>query len=369
MRSGTADDHAEQRSPTHRSWAIRIALAACVLALVGHCVGTRLAAGRRKPVAGDHVGDAKQLLRRAVAAEKDPAARRKLEQALRVLTPRARETASTVRVAAIQFISKMGDPELNRKGLERHIRRAAANGARIVVVPETAITGYMSTDLKTTWQVGDRGLSSGLQGRSPAGPAETVPGPSTRAFAGLSRELGIYLTVPFLEVDPETGNYYNTLCLVGPDGKLLLHYRKLNPWPFAEKGWATKGDRGLMTVDTPFGRLGLLICYDINYEPPNLRKMGVDTLLYSIAWVDDRRSTWFFKELPRIARRNNMNIIGANWSVPEHTDWYGYGKTLIISRTGRVLARVASDFGDEIIYADLPLPKAAAATVAGQHPK
>ena len=177
----------------------------------------------------------------------------------------------------------------------------------------------------------------------------------------MAGELRIYLTVPLVEVDPKQGKYYNTLVLVGPDGKVVLHYRELNPWPWAERGWATRGDRGHQFVDTPFGRLGLLICYDINFEPPALKKNRVDHLLYAIAWVDDADSTWFRKELPDIAREANVNIIGANWSVPEKPDWDGYGQSLIIRRTGEVVARVKKDLGNEIIYADLPIPPRAQA--------
>jgi predicted amidohydrolase len=268
----------------------------------------------------------------------------------------------TVKVAAVQFISDWGNPAANRAGLEPLIREAAKNGAKIVVLPETAITGYMPIELKKTWQVGELKLSQGLTGVSPAEFAETVPGESTKAFGALAKELGIYLTVPLLEADRKSGEFFNTIVLVGPTGEQLLHYRKLNPWPWAERGWATKGDRGHQYIDSPYGRLGLLICFDINFEPPVLKKKKVDHLLYCIAWVDDEGSTWFTKELPAIAKQADINIIGANWSVPpigekeKPPEWHGYGKSLIINRTGEVMTKVKSDFGNEIIYAELPVP-------------
>jgi predicted amidohydrolase len=263
---------------------------------------------------------------------------------------------TTVRVAAIQFISEFAKPAENRKALEPLIREAAKNGAKIVVLPETAITGYMSQDIATTWQVGDRALSAGLKGLSPKAAAETVPGESTDAFAALAKELGIYLTVPLLEFEPKQEKYFNTLVLVDPEGKIALHYRKLNPWPWAERGWASKGDRGHQFIDTPYGRLGLLVCFDINFEPPKLLANKVDHLLYAIAWVDNVNSTWFSRELPDIAKRANVNIIGANWSVPKKPVWPGYGQSLIIRRNGAVAAKVKSDLGNEIVYADLDVP-------------
>ena len=144
-----------------------------------------------------------------------------------------------------------------------------------------------------------------------------------------------------------------------PDGGLLLHYRKINPWPWAEQAWASEGDFGNVFVDTPYGRMGLLICYDMNFEPPNLKKLGIDHLLYSIAWVDARDSAWFPERLPQIARENNLNIIGANWTVPPDSKpaWHGYGNSLIINNQGRTVSKVYQDTTEEIIYAELKVPQ------------
>jgi len=275
----------------------------------------------------------------------------------------------TIKVAAVQFISDFGRPQANRRRLEPFIRKAAAAGAKIVVLPEAAITGYTSTDLKTTWQVGGRVMSEGLIGTSPKRLAETVPGESTTIFCKIAKELNIYLTIPLVEVDAKTGRFFNTVVLAGPTGELVLHYRKLNPWPWAERGWATKGDRGLQYVDTPYGRLGLLICYDINLEPPRLKKAGIDILLYSIAWVDDAKSTWFSERLPDIARQGNFHIVGANWSVPEAQIWSGYGHSLIIDRSGKVRAKAANDIGEEIVYSELPLASHSAESSRESHPR
>ena len=271
----------------------------------------------------------------------------------------AKNPVGTVRVAAIQFISQWAKPAENRKGLESLIRQAAKHGAKIVVLPEAAIPAYMSHDIGLTWQIEGHPLSPGLDGVSPKSVAETVPGESTRVFGALAGELKIYLTVPLVEVDPKQQKYYNSLVLMGPEGKIALHYRKLNPWRWAERGWATPGDRGHQFLDTPYGRLGLLICYDINSEPPKLKANKVDHLLYSIAWVEEEDSEWFSRTLPGIARKTNVNIIGANWSVPERPGWHGYGQSLIVRRDGRVLARAKNDLANEIVYGDLPLPKVA----------
>ena len=124
-----------------------------------------------------------------------------------------------------QSPSGFGRPEINRRELDGAVRRAASAGAAIVVLPETAVTGYMSLDLKQTWQVGNRPVSEGLAGVDPRDAAETVPGPSTNFFGDVARQCGIYLSVPLLETDRKTGKYYNTVVLIGPDGNTLIHYR------------------------------------------------------------------------------------------------------------------------------------------------
>jgi len=295
------------------------------------------------------------------AHEDDGATRALIDDAVAALRPDAthaeRPAPETVRVAAVQFRSVFAAPAENRRRLEPCIREAAAKGAKIVVLPETAISGYASQDLKRTWHAPGWDENRDLAGIEAEGVAERVPGPSTKAFAELAAELGIFLTVPFLEVEPDTGRYFNTTVLVGPEGNGLLHYRKLNPWPYVEKGWASPGDRGHQVIDTPYGRLALLICFDINFEPLALKQLNVDILLYSIAWVDSPKSRWFRHDLPDIARFGNFHIIGANWTVAEKPTWDGYGQSLIIDRTGRVLARVKDDLVEEIIYADLPIER------------
>ncbi len=266
---------------------------------------------------------------------------------------------NTVLAAAVQIASKFGDPKGNRKKIKNAVSLAARYGAKIVVLPETAVTGYMTYDIKTAWQVPGRKASAGLKGVDPKDAAETVPGESTKYFAPLARAQGIYLTVPLLEVDRKTGKYYNTSVLLGPDGKILIHYRKRNPWIWAEKGWAADGDLGNPVTDTPYGRLGLLICFDVHKQFEVMSKKKIDTLLYSIAWVEPEDSDWFIVQLPTRAKDSGFNVIGANWTVPKKPkpDWHGYGNSLIISSDGKVLSKAKNDLAEETVYAEIPIPQ------------
>ena len=279
----------------------------------------------------------------------------------------------TVKVAAIQCSSDLGAVDANRQKLAALVRQAAAKGAKIVVLPETAITGYVSQDLRQNWHLPGRPIEPAFRGRDPLPFAETVPGVSSEQFCALAKELKIYLTIPLLErvgdLPPTvslgageppavfTGKLpklFNTVCLASPEGKLVAHYRKLNPWPYPEKSWATPGDRGLATFDTEYGRVGLAICFDIHTILEQYRAEKLWALRYPIAWVDDEHpAEWYFHRLPARVGEFRHYLIGANWSVDQPQRWRGYGFSTIIDPAGKVVASAKSLHGSEIVLAEI----------------
>jgi predicted amidohydrolase len=265
---------------------------------------------------------------------------------------------STVKVAAVQCSSILGDVQHNRTKLLGLVEEAAQNGAKIVVLPEASITGYLSQDLKTNWQLSGRPIEPVFTGRDPAPTAETVPGPSTIAFSALAKKLGVYVTVPIIEVvpsvDQEPARYYNTVCLAAPNGKIVAHYRKLTPWPYPEKSWATPGDLGVQTYDTEYGRVGLAICFDIHTILEKYKPKSIWALLYPIAWVSDSHpADWFWHLLPERIKPFNFYLVGANWSVDRPQPWFGYGFSTIYAPGGEILATSHSLYGTDILYANL----------------
>ena len=113
--------------------------------------------------------------------------------------------------------------------------------------------------------------------------AEPVPGPTTERMGALARELGIVLIAPMFERAPD-GRYFNTAAVLGPDGRMIGKYRK-SSIPFMdaaqsseprgnEKFYFTPGDLGFPTFDTPFARIGILICYDRHF-PEAARVLGL----------------------------------------------------------------------------------------------
>jgi predicted amidohydrolase len=267
---------------------------------------------------------------------------------------------ATVKVAAVQCSSDLGQVAANTRKLTALIHEASHNGAKIVVLPEAATTGYLSQDLKTNWHVPSWPINSEFASLDPAKFAEPVPGPSTKHFCGVARDLGIYLTIPFVEVDHSEGadrpRYFNSVCLANPKGELVAHYRKLTPWPRPERSWATPGDRGIQVVETEYGRVGLAICFDIHTILEKYQDQNLWALLYPIAWVDSEHpAEWFFHTLPARVKPFHHHVIGANWSVDMMQPWRGFGFSEIITNEGKVAASAKSLFGSEIIYAELPV--------------
>lgn len=285
--------------------------------------------------------------------------------------PHAKARPTTVQVAAIQCSSELGAVEANRQKLTALVRQAAAGGAKIIVLPETAITGYLSQDLRTNWHLPGWPLDQEFQGRDPSTAAETVPGPSTDHFCALAKELKIYLTIPLLERAGQTAasptgadsaaesgqeQFFNTVCLANPAGMLVAHYRKLTPWPHPEKSWATPGDRGIQTYDTEYGRVGLAICFDIHTILEQYQDQKLWALLYPIAWVDEEHpADWFWHRLPKRVAPFRHYVIGANWSVDRPHKWRGYGFSTILGPEGRVLATARSLYGSEIVSCEIPV--------------
>jgi predicted amidohydrolase len=172
--------------------------------------------------------------------------------------------APTVRVAGIVLKWVRGDKEANYRRVEPLIREAAKNGARVVVTTECFLDGYA---------IADKGIP--LEQYRALG--EPVPaGPYCKRLAALARELRIYLVAGMLEADGK--HRYNTAVFFGPDGKLIGTYRKQKLGHESVRN--TAGAPGAV-FETPFGKVGLLICAD-RTDSDLVRRLcakGVDWLI------------------------------------------------------------------------------------------
>ncbi len=191
---------------------------------------------------------------------------------------------------------------------------AAAEGAELIVFPEAFVGGY-------PW-----GLAFGtaVGGRKPPGrrtfgryydAAITVPGPETERMGRAAAEAGVFLAVGVIEKGAarSPGTLFCTLVYFAPDGSVAGIHRKLKPTAAERLIWGEGDGSTMPVVDTPFGTVGGLICWE-NYMPLARMAMygkGVDIYLAPTA---DSRDRWQ-ATLRHIALEGRCFVIGCNQFV------------------------------------------------------
>jgi len=149
-----------------------------------------------------------------------------------------------MRVAVAQIEPALAENERNLDACLARIEEAAAAGAELLVLPECAIPGYMFDSLDEAMPF-----------------AEEIPGPTTEALVGACRKLGMHVVCGLLERDGDL--LRNAAVLVGPDG-LIGTYRKTHLPFLGVDRFVTPGEE-LAVHDTPLGRIGVEICYDLRF--------------------------------------------------------------------------------------------------------
>lgn len=257
----------------------------------------------------------------------------------------------TVRVAAIQCYSRMGQVDYNRQFLTGLIEEAATGGAKIVVMPECAVHGYMDPAANIRWTAGDPGTNAALLalGKTP----EPVPGPSTEYFAKLAAKHRIYLCIAMIETAGK--KIYNSQVLLSPAGKMVAHHRKTNLWSPGDGLWASQGGEPVQVVDSEYGRLGLMICYEVHKLPKLLADNNAEIVLYSVGWYGPNTDLWYKSIFPRrYVVPNGFAVVVANWSAePDSPGWPGQGYSCIIDGKGNVLNMAKTTRGSEVVFGEL----------------
>ena len=243
-----------------------------------------------------------------------------------------------MKICALEVPASFGDP----RGRLADVRAAIAEGepADLVVLPECALTGYVSAELHFDLRPF----------------AEPLEGPTLDAYRALAREHQLHLAGPLVEESP--GAVFNSFVVVDPRGELIGHYRKRHPW--LPETWASRGTLAYPSLHIAGLRLTLAVCYDIHFlahEAPETLAAS-DVLLFPSAWVDDGAidlRAGFFRTL---VRRFGLTVVNANWGQGE-PQLPGQGRSRIVGPggtleapplTGRI-SRVAAEV----------LPKAATA--------
>lgn len=218
---------------------------------------------------------------------------------------------------------------------------ASAEGAQAILFPELFLTGYLVDD-----RLGDL--------------AEPTQGPSVTRLAEMSKTHQLLSVVGFPEVG--RGVIYNSACVIERDGSILGVYRKTHLFGDEPEAF-TSGD-GFMSFDTSIGRIGILICYDIEF-PESARSLaldGVGIVLTPTASMEPFEAEQDLYARVR-ARENGIFVAIAN-HVGHDRRYRYFGRSTAVDPRGKVLGRAGSS--EELLVVDIHLPDVEA--VRGKSP-
>ena len=228
------------------------------------------------------------------------------------------------------------------------IEKAAADGARLIVFPETFVPTYPDWVWRTTpWADGPAKWFARLLDQS-----VVVPSPATDVLGEAARGASAYVAIGINERDENGSTLYNTLLYFGPDGSILGKHRKLMPTGGERLVWGQGDGSTLSVFDTPFGRLGGLTCWE-NYMPLARAAMYAQGIDVYLAPTWDNSDTWV-STLRHIAKEGRCYVIGVNFcmcgsDVPPDIpgrddvyrgddDWMSRGNSAIVDPEGELLA-------------------------------
>jgi len=256
-------------------------------------------------------------------------------------------------------MSCAADPARNVRTAIDQIARAARGGAKLICLPELFRSLYFcqKQDYKC-FQL-----------------AEPIPGPTTQLLSTAAKKHKITLVSSLFE-KRAGGLYHNTAVVFGPNGKILGTYRKMHipdDPGFNEKFYFTPGDTGFQPIDTPVGRLGILVCWD-QWYPEAARLMalrGAQILIYptAIGWArgekkdvcQTQRNAWQTIQRSH-AIANGLFVLSINRTGREkNLDFWG--TSFVSNPMGRVVAE-ASTSRAEIVRVSLQLSET---TTTRQH--
>jgi 5-aminopentanamidase len=238
----------------------------------------------------------------------------------------------SIRVAGVQMDPALADVAGNLGHCLQSLDTAASAGAQLVVFPEAALTGYVFGSLEEAIPV-----------------CEPIPGPSTEALAAACRRLDVHAVVGLLEKDGE--DHYNTSALIGPAG-LIGRYRKLHLPYLGVDRFVRPGNLPPKVYDTAVGRIGLSICYDLDFPEYArvLALLGAQIIVTVTNWPDDIEFVPDHIVQTR-ARENAVNHVAVNRGGEERGVQF-IGRSMVVDPSGAVLVEGAH-FDADLIYADI----------------
>tara|TARA_Y100000766_G_scaffold282775_1_gene296823 strand:- start:457 stop:1347 length:891 start_codon:yes stop_codon:yes gene_type:complete len=260
-----------------------------------------------------------------------------------------------VTVGLIQAKSRK-EPSENLSVTLAKAEQAAKDGAQIICTQELFLTEYFCQ----------------CEDHSKFELAEPIPGPTTTAFQQLAKCYKVVLIVSIFE-KRGSGVYHNSAAIINTDGSLLGVYRKMHipddPL-YYEKFYFTPGDLGFKSWETPFGKIGVLICWDQWYpEAARLTAMqGAEIIFYptAIGWHPSEKNKYgkqqhnSWETIQRShAIANGCYVASVNrvgHEATNNTDGIDFwGQSFIADTSGELIKKAALD--ETTLICDLDLSK------------
>jgi nitrilase len=223
-------------------------------------------------------------------------------------------TNENVRVAVIQAASVIMDRDATVEKAIGLINQAGQKGAKIVVFPEAFIPAY-PRGLSFGTIIGSRTLDGRKDWYRYWENSITVPGDETELLGKAAREAGVYVIIGVIERDSETngGTLYCSVLFIGPNGELLGKHRKLKPTAAERIVWGEGDGSTLPVFNTPYGKIGALICWE-NYMPLARAAMYAQGIQLYIAPTADARESWQ-STIRHIAMEGRCFVLSSNQFV------------------------------------------------------
>jgi predicted amidohydrolase len=250
----------------------------------------------------------------------------------------------TWKIAAVQMDCAFADKDKNVERVIAGLREAAANGARLVIFPECALTGYC------------------FESKAEALPlAEPIPGPSLSRIAFECADVDAWAIVGSLEQSGD--KLFNVATLIGPNG-IAANYRKIHLPFLGVDRFTTPGDQPFAVHEIPLAgksapggggdvmRVGMNICYDGSFPEAArcLMLLGADLIVLPTNWPTGAIST--AKTLiPARALENHLYYAAVN-RVGSERGFRFIGMSRILNCVGEFLA-VSENDEPVILYADI----------------
>jgi nitrilase len=243
---------------------------------------------------------------------------------------------------------------------------AAKKGAKIIVFPEAFVPTY--PDWVWTVPGGNAAMHRELYGEL-LDQSVAVPSAATEKVGKAAKAAGAYVVIGVNErnVEASGSSIYNTLLYFGPDGALLGKHRKLMPTSAERLVWAAGAGDTLEVYDTPYGKLGGLICWE-NYMPLARYAMYAWGTQIYVAATWDCADTWV-ATLQHIAKEGRVLVIGSciamqRKQIPDRYEfkklygdggddaWVNVGNSAIVDPDGHIIAGPAVET-QKILYAEI----------------